>query len=68
MQEYITTKAAAAYYGVSRKTVLSWIELGKMPAAQKFGRDWMIPKGTPRPEDKRYVENPVRNRRKSPSK
>lgn len=49
---------------VDTRTVRAWIARGKLPQAQKFGRDWMIPNGTPRPEDRRYVENPIRNRRK----
>lgn len=60
----ITTRQAADKWGVSRKTVLAWISRGKLPEAQKFGRDWLIPNDTQKPTDRRYVENPIRDRRK----
>jgi excisionase family DNA binding protein len=62
---YITTAQAAQQWGVSARMVQHWIEQGRIPA-QKFGRDWMIPEDAQRPKDLRYVENPIRNRRKSP--
>jgi excisionase family DNA binding protein len=61
----ITTEQAADKWGVARRTVRSWIERGKLPTAQKMGRDWVIPADTPKPADRRYVKNPVRNRRKT---
>lgn len=61
---FLTTAQTAQRFGVSRKTVLSWIRKGLIPTAKKFGRDWMIPLDAKRPVDRRYVENPKRNRRK----
>jgi len=63
--KYMTTKEAAEVWGVEQRTVLAWINRNKLPSAQKIGRDWMIPKDTPKPVDRRYVENPIRNRRKN---
>lgn len=62
--EYMTTREAGEKWNVSRVTVSTWIRRGKLPQAKKLGRDWMIPKDTPKPKDRRYVENPIRNRRK----
>lgn len=59
----LTAAQYAASVGVTRRRVIGWIAEGRIPA-EKFGRDWMIPEGTPRPADNRLVENPVRNRRK----
>ena len=63
MEGYMTTQEAAAKWGVSLKTVQQWIRRGKI-AAEKTGRDWLIPDNTPKPIDRRIVENPIRNRRK----
>jgi excisionase family DNA binding protein len=62
---YITTTQAAAKFGVSLRLVQKWIEDERIPA-QRFGRDYMIPDDAERPKDLRFVENPIRNRRKSP--
>lgn len=50
----ITTRQAAEKWSVSHVTVRMWILRGKLPEAQKFGRDWLIPIDTPKPKDKRY--------------
>lgn len=50
----LTTQQAADKWGVSRKTVLAWIARSKLPQAIKMGRDWLIPKDTPKPTDRRY--------------
>jgi len=60
----MTTAQAAEKWGVGKGTVQQWIARGKLPGAQKVGRDWLIPADTPRPADRRYVDNPIRNRRK----
>lgn len=60
----MTTAKAAELWGVEKITVQMWIRRGKLPGAYKLGRDWIIPAGTQKPEDQRYVETPVRNRRK----
>jgi predicted site-specific integrase-resolvase len=63
--DYITLKDWAARLGVMHQTARAWANRGKLPAARKMGRDWFIPPETPRPKDRRYVENPIRNRRKN---
>lgn len=60
---HYTVKTFAALHHVTTGRVRSWILTGRLPA-EKWGRDWMIPEGTPRPEDKRLVDKPIRNRRK----
>jgi excisionase family DNA binding protein len=62
---YYTVNQFARKHSVAERTVRAWISKGKIPA-QKFGRDWMIPADTPKPADGRYVESPMRNRRKRP--
>jgi len=64
-ESYVTLKDWAASLGVVPRTARVWVENGKLPAARKIGRDWFIPPDTPRPADRRYVENPIRNRRKN---
>lgn len=54
IEEAYTTQQAADKWGVSRKTVLAWIARAKLPQAIKMGRDWLIPKDTPKPTDRRY--------------
>ena len=62
---FIVISKAAKKWGVSEHTVRAWIARGKLPQAKKMGRDWLIPADIPRPPDRRYVENPIRNRRKN---
>jgi hypothetical protein len=45
-------------------TAQKWASNGKLQTAQKLGRDWFIDDAEPIPPDRRYVENPIRNRRK----
>jgi len=65
MTDYMTTAEAASRWGVEQRTVQSWITRGKLPSAIKPGHDWLIPTSTPKPSDRRYVENPIRNRRRT---
>jgi excisionase family DNA binding protein len=64
MRDILTVTQAAEQWGVKPITVRSWIARGKLPDAIKIGRDWMIPADAQRPEDRRYVEAPIRDRRK----
>jgi len=64
MTDYMTTAEAAEKWGVSRQAVLKWIQRGKLSSAQRAGHAWLIPADTPKPTDRRYVDRPVRNRRK----
>jgi len=50
---YLTTSAYAAIHGVTRRTVQQWCLAGLLPGAECVGRDWMIPRDTPRPVDGR---------------
>ena len=64
MDNFMSTTEAAEKWGVSRVTVIAWLNRGKLPMAVKAGRDWLIPVNASRPADRRYVESPIRNRRK----
>jgi hypothetical protein len=45
----LTLKQIAALWGVSPGRVRQFIKENRVPGAQKIGRDWLIPKGTPFP-------------------
>jgi excisionase family DNA binding protein len=52
----MTTTQAAQKWGVTTVAVRKWIERGKLPGAQKIGRDWLIPVDTQKPVDRRYTK------------
>jgi excisionase family DNA binding protein len=63
--DMMTTQQAAEKWGVSLKTVQAWIRRGKLKAIKPEGsRDWLISKKAQKPQDRRLVENPIRNRRR----
>ena len=49
----VTVQQFAALHGVSPVTVRLWISTGRLPGAQKLGRDWLIPGDAVRPTDGR---------------
>ena len=51
--DYITTQQAADKWGVSLRWVQTYLKDGRIEGAAQFGRAWMIPKDTPKPEDGR---------------
>ncbi len=54
--DYIKISEAAELWGLSSRQVQHLCALGSVVGAVKFGRDWMIPKDTPKPIDKRTKE------------
>ena len=60
--DYITTGQAAEKWGVSARWVQMLLKRGSIDGAVRFGRDWMIPKDAPKPEDGR------KNNRRQPKK
>lgn len=42
--EFLTSREIAERYGVSLITAQKWIKNKKFPNAQRFGRDWAVPK------------------------
>ena len=52
--DYITTKEAAAKWGITDRMVLYHCTSGRIDGAVKMGNTWLIPKDTVKPEDKRY--------------
>ena len=51
---YITTKEAAAIWGITDRMVLYHCTSGRIDGAIKMGNTWLIPKDTVKPADKRY--------------
>ena len=51
----VTVQQFAALHGVSPVTVRLWISTGRLPGAQKLGRDWIIPASAQRPPDGRVT-------------
>lgn len=53
MKEYMTAKETAEKWGVTVRRIQSLCKSGRLNQAVKFGRDWMIPCDTVRPDDNR---------------
>lgn len=51
--DYIKAKDLAEQWGVSPRRIQAMCAAGRIPGAVRFGRDWMIPKDTPQPQDGR---------------
>ena len=51
--DWITTKDAAAKWGLTVRRVQALCDNGRVPSATKLGDVWAIPKDTPRPLDGR---------------
>lgn len=64
MDDYLTIKEIAEKWELTTRRVQKMCSDGKIPGAAKFGRDWAIPKETPRPEDGRVKTGEYRNWRK----
>lgn len=53
LENYITIAKAAQNWGISNRRVQALCADGKIAGSIRVGRDWMIPKDTPRPADGR---------------
>jgi len=51
--EWMTTKEAAALWGVTMRRIQHLCDNGFLDGATKLGDIWIIPKGTPKPVDGR---------------
>lgn len=51
--EYLKVKDVAERWGVSPRRIQTMCASGRIEGAIRFGRDWMIPKNTPQPQDGR---------------
>ena len=51
--DWITTKEASDLWNVTTRQVQLLCDRGKVKGAEKLGDIWVIPKGTPKPEDGR---------------
>lgn len=56
----MTCKEKAKEWGISVRTVNALCKSGKIPGAEKAGKEWMIPDGTTRPADGRIVSGRYR--------
>jgi len=53
--DYISVRAAAENWGISERRVQKLCEEGRVPGARRFGRNWMLPGDTQKPEDQRLT-------------
>ncbi len=58
--EYLKAKDVAERWGVSPRRIQAMCAAGKLEGAVRFGRDWMIPKHTPQPQDGRTKSGRVK--------
>ena len=61
--DYITTKEAAAKWGVTDRMVLYYCTHGRIEGALKLGNLWLIPKEFEKPQDKRKTAVKAREKR-----
>lgn len=54
--EYLKVPQVADKWNMSQRRIQDLCRLGKIPGAQRWGRDWMIPADAPRPQDGRKRE------------
>ena len=55
--DYITVRQTAEKWGVSMRWVQIMLKEDRIEGAVRPGREWLIPKTTPKPEDKRKTRN-----------
>lgn len=55
--EFITTKEAAAIWGISPTRVTVLATQGRINGARKAGTSWLIPKNAPKPQDRRVRQD-----------
>ena len=53
MDHYLTPEEVASLWNISPRRVQALCATGKIPGVVRMGRDWMIPRDTPRPPDGR---------------
>lgn len=53
-EDYITVKEAAKKWNVKLRTAHNYLENGRIPNAIKFGYNWLIPKDSEKPKDRRF--------------
>ncbi|MCH4285871.1 MULTISPECIES: helix-turn-helix domain-containing protein [Bacillota] len=51
--DYITTKEAAAKWGISDRRILQYCNSNRIEGAVKMGNTWLIPKVAGKPVDRR---------------
>ena len=53
--EYWSVQQTAEVWGVSARRVQKLCKEGRIAGLTRFGRSWMIPRGTQKPKDPRLV-------------
>ena len=65
IEGYMSIKEAAEIWNVSPRRVQIYCVEGRIEGAAKLGREWAIPSGAEKPEDKRIVSGKYKNWRKN---
>jgi excisionase family DNA binding protein len=65
MNEFLTIKEIAERWEVTPRRVQKMCADGRIPGAEKFGRDWAIPAETEKPKDARITTGEYINWRKT---
>lgn len=67
IEGYTTIKEVAEQWGITPRRVQVLCNKGKIPGAEKFGRDWAVPRNAEKPEDGRVKTGEYKNWRKKQS-
>ncbi|MBQ7371059.1 MAG: AAA family ATPase, partial [Blautia sp.] len=59
MKKMLTVKEVAKLWNIPDSLVTRYCRAGRVPGAEKFGRAWMIPAGTAKPEDRRVFREEI---------
>ena len=64
--DYVTTKEAAAKWGITNRMALYHCTSGRIDGAVKTGNTWLIPKDVAKPEDKRRKKSSIPKEKEAP--
>ena len=53
MKGYMSAREASYMWGVSESRVHKLCQAGRIPGLERFGRSWVIPEDTEKPQDPR---------------
>lgn len=64
MDNYMTVHEAAIKWGISERQVQNLCNSGRIDGVLRIGRNWIIPKDSPKPSDGRFTTGAYVNWRK----
>ena len=64
MNDFLTIKEVAEMWNLTPRSVQMMCAGGLIPGAEKFGRDWAVPKDAEKPKDGRVKSGEYKNWRK----